>query len=31
MKGEYVGIVESDDFFEPDMFDMMYVTAKKRG
>ena len=28
-KGEYVGIVESDDFIEPDMFEALYAAAKK--
>lgn len=28
-KGEYVGIVESDDFAEPDMFEQLYTFAKK--
>lgn len=27
-KGEYVGIVESDDFVDTDMFDVLYKTAK---
>ncbi|MBR2215370.1 MAG: glycosyltransferase [Selenomonadaceae bacterium] len=27
-KGEYIGIVESDDFVEPDMFATLYETAK---
>ena len=28
-KGEFVGIVESDDFVEPDMFEVLYTQAKK--
>lgn len=28
-KGKYVGIVESDDFVEPDMFSALYETAEK--
>ena len=28
-KGEYVGIVESDDFVEPDMFSYLYTVAKE--
>lgn len=28
-KGEYVGIVESDDYIEPEMFETLYSTAKK--
>ena len=27
-KGEYVGILESDDFFEPDALELMYKAAK---
>lgn len=27
--GEYIGIVETDDFTEPDMFEKLYETAKK--
>lgn len=27
--GEYIGIVESDDYVEPDMFESLYNTAKK--
>ena len=29
-KGEYIGIVESDDFAEPDMFEALYQMAKKQ-
>lgn len=28
-KGEYIGILESDDFAEPDMFENLYKLAKK--
>lgn len=28
-KGEYIGIVESDDFVEPDMFETLYKVAKQ--
>ena len=28
-KGEYIGIVEPDDFVEPDMFENLYLLAKK--
>lgn len=28
-KGEYIGILESDDFAEPDMFEKLYKLAKK--
>ena len=28
-RGEYVGIVESDDFIEPEMYEMLYIKAKK--
>ncbi len=28
-KGEYIGIVESDDFIEPNMFELLYENAKK--
>lgn len=28
-KGEYVGIIESDDFIEPDMYETLYKNAKK--
>lgn len=28
-KGEYVGIIESDDFIEPDMYQLLYEDAKK--
>lgn len=28
-KGEYIGILESDDFAEPDMFEKLYELAKK--
>ena len=28
--GEYIGIVESDDFIEPKMFETLYNTAKKQ-
>ena len=28
-KGEYIGIVETDDFAESDMFELLYDTAKK--
>lgn len=28
-KGKYIGIVESDDFVEPDMFSTLYVIAEK--
>lgn len=27
--GEYIGIVESDDYVDPDMFEVLYSTAKK--
>ncbi len=27
--GEYLGIVESDDYIEPDMFEKLYATAKE--
>lgn len=30
-RGEYIGIVESDDYIEPDMFESLYNTAKKFG
>ena len=29
--GEYIGIVESDDFIEPDMFETLYSAAKEKG
>ena len=29
VKGEYIGILESDDFAEPDMFEKLYKLAKK--
>lgn len=28
-KGEYIGIVESDDFIEPNMFEILYSNAKQ--
>lgn len=28
-KGEYIGIIESDDWIEPDMFELLYKNAKK--
>ncbi len=28
-KGEYVGIIESDDFIEPDMYEKLYASAKE--
>lgn len=28
-KGEYIGIVETDDYIEPDMFDALYAAARK--
>ncbi len=28
-KGEYIGIIESDDWIEPDMYEKMYNNAKK--
>lgn len=28
-RGEFIGIVESDDFIEPDMYETLYRTAKK--
>lgn len=28
-RGEYIGIVESDDFAEPDMFEQLYAFAKR--
>lgn len=28
-KGEYVGVIESDDFIEPDMYELLYKDAKK--
>ncbi len=28
-KGEYIGIVESDDFIEPDMYEKLYTHAKE--
>lgn len=30
-RGEYIGIVESDDFIEPDMFEGLYECAKRTG
>ena len=27
--GEYIGIVESDDYIEPDMYEKLYIQAKK--
>lgn len=27
--GEYIGIIESDDFIEPDMYEVLYKNAKK--
>jgi len=29
-RGEYVGIVDTDDFIAPDMYENLYNTAKKR-
>ena len=28
-KGEYIGVIESDDFIEPDMYELLYKDAKK--
>lgn len=28
-KGEYIGIIESDDWIEPDMYEKLYASAKK--
>ena len=28
-RGEYIGIIESDDFIEPDMYELLYKDAKK--
>ena len=28
-KGEYIGIIESDDFIEPDMYEKLYKSAKE--
>ena len=28
-KSEYIGIIESDDFIEPDMYEKLYASAKK--
>lgn len=28
-KGEYIGIIESDDWIEPDMYELLYDSAKK--
>ncbi|MBR6134218.1 glycosyltransferase [Candidatus Saccharibacteria bacterium] len=28
-RGEYIGIIESDDFIEPDMYETLYKNAKK--
>ena len=28
-RGEYIGIVESDDFIEPDMYEKLYIHAKE--
>lgn len=30
-KGEYIGIVESDDFVEPNMYELLYDAAEKNG
>ena len=27
--GEYIGIIETDDFADPDMFEKLYITAKE--
>lgn len=28
-KGEYIGVIESDDWIEPDMYEKLYASAKK--